>query len=162
MAVAVQVPGLATIKVGTGAESALETLGYTRDGANIRPKAYYQDVPGDENGGDQGPPIDVQILGETATVRLELTKFDETVAAKVRARCASGTEGTPSTAGTLMFGDSKTIRVLVHTVTLPMNFTRCFLRNDIELNKGTKYTTLVLEFEAHKDGSGVLYNSTTA
>jgi hypothetical protein len=153
--------GPAKISTGTGTSQALEELGYTRQGADIRDQAFFLDVPGDENGGDQGPPIDIQYLGEIAIIRLELTKWDETVAAKVRSRLASGTEGQPGTAGTFMFQDSKTIRVLVEPTTGPMNFPRAFLRREWEINKGTRYSTLVLEFEAHKDASGDVYNSTT-
>jgi len=161
MAEAVQVAGVAEVKTGTGTAGALEVFGKTRAGADVRSQGYWIDVPGDDHGGDQGPPIDVQYLGETARIRLEMTKWDETVAAKVRSRLASGAEGTPGTAGTLMFGDDKTIRVLLNTTSGPMNFPRCFLRNEWEINKGTKYSTLILEFEAHKDATGVLYNSTT-
>ena len=59
----IQVAGLAPIKVDG------ELLGYTRNGADTTKEAYWLDVPGDENGGDDGPPIDVQYLGEIARVR---------------------------------------------------------------------------------------------
>lgn len=157
MAATPQVFGPAVIKVG----AALDTLGYTRQSAEIRSQAFFVDVPGDENGGDQGPPIDVQYLGEICRIRLELTKWDEAVADDVRSRLLGGTEGQPGTPGTFMFQGAKTIRVLVHSTTGPMNFPRCFLRNEWEINKGAHYSTLVLEFEAHKDGSGVLYDDTT-
>ncbi len=39
----------------------------------------------DENGGDAGPPIEIQQLGEKATVRLELNKFDAAVGVGGRA-----------------------------------------------------------------------------
>lgn len=161
MAVEVVVCGLAIVKIQVPAGS-LETLGYSRNGVTVSEEAHHLDVPGDENGGDEGPPVDVQILGETARVRLELTKIDTAVADKIRARVAAGTAGTPPTAGTLMFGGSKAIRLLIHSTTSPINFPRAFPRNAIELNRGTKYSTFVCEFECHKDGSGVLYNSTTS
>jgi len=160
MAASVQVFGPALIKTGTGEAGALETLGYTRQGAEVRNQGFYLDVPGDENGGDQGPPIDIQYLGEIARIRLEMTSWDEAVAAKLRARLASGTEGQPGTAGTLMFGGSKTIRVLIDPTSGEMNFPRCFIRGEWEINKGTRYSTFVVEFEAHKDANGVLYNAT--
>jgi hypothetical protein len=159
MAITVNVAGPAEVKVGTGSAGALESLGYTRQGADVRNQGFFIDVPGDQHGGDQGPPIEVQYLGEIARIRLELTKWDDAIAAKVRTRLLAGTEGTPGTAGTLMFGDSKTVRVLLNTTTGKMNFPRCFIRGEWEMNKGTKYSTLVLEFEAHKDGSNILYNA---
>lgn len=154
--------GPAEISVGTGVAQALESLGYTRQGAEIRCQGFFVDIPGDENGGDQGPPIDVQFMGETARIRLELTKWDEAIAVKVRSRLLAGTEGQPAAAGPLMFNDSYTVRVLVEPTSGPMNFPRCFLRGEWEINKGTRYAVLVLEFEAHKDGSGVLYNAVTS
>lgn len=161
MAIAVNVAGPALVKVGTGAEGALESLGYTGRGADVQSQGFFVDVPGDQNGGEQGPPIDVQYLGEICRVRLELTKYDEAIALKIRSRLLAGTEGTPGTAGTLMFGETKTVRVLLNTTNNPMNFPRAFIRNAWEMNKGTIYSRLVLEFEAHKDAVGVLYNSTT-
>ena len=156
----VNVAGASEIKVGTGSEGALETLGYTRQGADVRVQGYWIDVPGDEHGGDQGPPIDVQYLGETARIRLELTKWDASIGKAVRSRLLGGTEGTPGEPGSLMFGDTKAIRVAIDNTNAPMNFPRCFLRGEWEVNLGTRYSTLVLEFEAHKDSSGVLYNTT--
>ena len=161
MAESVQVAGPCLVKVGTGSAGSLETLGYTRQGADVRDQAFFVDVPGDQNGGDQGPPIDIQYMGEIARIRLELTKWDDAIAAKIRTRLLAGTEGSPGTAGTLMFGDSKTVRVLLSTTMGPMNFPRAFLRDPWEVNKGTKYSTLVVEFEAHKDSTGVLYNAVT-
>jgi len=140
----------------------LEDLGYTGQGADVQNQGFFLDVPGDENGGDAGPPIDIQYMGEIARIRLELTKWDSAIAAKIQTRLLAGTAGTPGTAGTLMFSGSKTVRVLLSTTSGPMNFPRCFLRNPWEINKGTKYSRLVLEFEAHKDGSGILYNAVTA
>lgn len=162
MAVTVNVDGPALVRVDTGDLNALEDLGYTRDGAEIRFEAYFLDVAGDENGGESGPPIDVQYMGERAVIRLELTKFDGTVADKVTPRLYGGTAGTPGAAGTLMFGGGKCYRVLINTSNRPMNFPRCFIRDAIEVNKGTRFSRLLLAFEAYPDDTGVLYDNTTA
>ncbi len=165
MAVAVQVAGLATIAVGAeGAAFAdLSILGYTRDGAEIVTEGHYVDIPGDENGGDEGPPIDVQYLGETAKARLELTKWNSTVADTIASRLHGATAGTPGTAGSLMFAGSYVKRVLIYKAGTPnvamFNFPRAFCRAPIEINKGTKFSTLILELEAYKDANGVLYNT---
>lgn len=158
MATAVQNGGLATIKVDYG--SGLAILGYTRNGADESEDSYMTDVPGDENGGDEGPPIEIQIMGETARVRLELTKWDATVLAAVRSRTKGGTDGTPPTAGTMLFSGSKDFRLLIHSVNLPHNFPRAIPRATIEINNGTKFATVVVEFECHKDANGVLRNAT--
>ena len=151
MASAIQVRGACQVKVGTGEADALEELGYTRNGADITLESMFLDVPGDQNGGDDGPPIDVQYLGDIARVRLELTKWDEAVADKAIPRVKGGTPGTPSLSGTLMFQDSKCYRLLLNSPSEPRNFLRAFPRMPIEINAGTKFSTLVVEFECHKD-----------
>lgn len=159
MAATVNNGGLASIKVDYG--SGLALAGYTRNGADISEDVNMTDVPGDENGGDEGPPIEIQIMGETARVRLEMTKWDATVIAAIKARIRGGTAGTPPTAGTMIFSGSKDFRLLVHSVNLPFNFPRAVPRSAIEMNNGTKYATMVIEFTCYKDANGVLYNQTT-
>lgn len=160
MAVTVNVDGLAAVRVDTGDTNALEDLGYTRDGAEIRFEGHFVDVPGDEKGGENGPPIDVQYMGERAVIRLELTKYDPAVAEKVMARLYGETPGTPGAAGTLMFSGDKCFRVLINTPARPLNFLRCFAREAIEVNKGTRFSRFIVVFEAHAADSGVLYDST--
>ena len=158
MAEIVVVRGACQVRVATGEDSALETLGYTRNGADITLESMFLDVPGDQNGGDDGPPIDVQYLGDIARVRLELTKWDEAVADKLLPRLRGGTAGTPGAPGTLMFQDSKSYRLLLNSASEPRNFLRTFPRMPIEMNAGTKFTTLVIEFECHENENGILYN----
>ena len=160
MAVQPNYAGAANIKVDAGA--GLEQLGYTENGAEISVQQYTLDVPGDENGGDAGPPIDVQHMGETAEIRLTMTKWETTVADKIAARIAGGTTGTPYATGTMMFNESKTYRLLVHTPTTPMNFPRVIFKGAIEINKGTKFSRFIVTATAYKNGSGVLYNATTS
>lgn len=160
MATAVSNAGLCTIKILIPGGS-LETLGYTRNGAEPTEEAFFIDVPGDENGGDEGPPIEIQYMGQIARIRVELTKFDVAVLAKVRKRIHTATLGTPATAGTLMFAGTKDFRLLLHSPNDPRNFPRVICRGAIESNNGTKWQSWSMEFEAHKDANGVLENTTT-
>ena len=50
--------------------------------------------------------------------------------------------------------------IILDTTAGDRNFPRVFPRAPIEVNKGTRFSTLVMEFEAHEDGSGVLWNTT--
>lgn len=160
MPATINVDGPAVVQVDTGTSHALETLGYTRDGVEVRFEGHFVDVPGDENGGEAGPPIDVQYMGERAIIRLELTKYDAIVAGKIAARVWGETSGVPADAGTLFFGSGKAFRVLINTTERPYNFPRCIPREPIEVNKGTRFSRLIIVFEAHKDATGVLYNDT--
>jgi hypothetical protein len=97
-------------------------LGYTRDGAHVSTEAFWENVPGDENGGQQGPPIDIQYMGETARIRLELTKWDTTLADALAARLSGTTPGVVKTSGTLVFAGGYYFRVLIRTTNTPINF----------------------------------------
>ncbi len=161
MAAAVRNAGLCTVKVQMPSGS-IEILGYTRDGAEPTEETHMVEVPGDENGGDEGPPIEIQHLGDRARIRLEFTKIDKTVLDKVRNRVPGGTFGTPATPGTLMFAAGKDFRLILHSPNEPRNFPRCICRSAIESNNGTKWQRWSLEIEAFKNDSGVLENTTTS
>lgn len=159
MPVVPNVAGPAQVKIHDGTQ--FFEVGLTRNGADITHEAYWLDVPGDQNGGDNGPPIDIQFLGEIGRVRLEFTKWDKVVANQIRARARSATAGQPTVAGTLMFGDLKYLRLLINAVNDPINFPVAIPRAPIEINRGVKYSVLVCEFECHKGSDGVLYNALT-
>lgn len=162
MAAAVVVAGALPVSVGTGSAAALESLGYSINGIEITQRHITIPVPGDENGGDEGPPIDIQSLGRIDIIRMELSKYDAAIAAKLEPMNRGGTAGTILTPGTLLFAGSKTYRVLLNNGTFTRNYLKCVLLNDpLELNAGTKFSRLKLEFEAHESG-GVLWNSTTS
>ena len=165
MAAQVQRAKVTTIKVDMGGGEGLETLGYALDVPEHRDQAFHHDVPGDEHGGPQGPPIDVQLLGRVSHVRCEMSKYDATVAKRVQARLnaeGAGNWGTMDTAdiGTLMIQDSKTFRVLLSNTNDPRNFPICLCRQPVEIGVGTKFSTLIFEFEAHRNQStGVIWNT---
>ena len=142
---------------------ALMDLGYSEDGVTPDLNAMWADVHGDENGGNEGPPIEVQWLGEIAVVRMTLTKFDVAVATLVSQRTAAaagGTAGVLDTPGRMMFTENNAMRLLLKTPQRPLNFTRAFPRGPISANKSVKYQKFICEFECHKDANGVLYNAT--
>ena len=165
MATIVQVAGKVTVKVGMGDSAAVE-LGFTRNGVQYTEEGFYGDVPGDEYGGDEGPPIDVQYFGEVHRIRCELTKYDATVAKQVTAKVAGAAAGTPADPGTLYFAQAKYMRVGCSGtnpagVNHIRNYPYCIPRMPVELNAGTKFSTLVIEFEAHKKpGQSTMYTET--
>lgn len=156
--------GVTTVKVDAG--DGLETLGQAVDMPEVRDQTYWHDVPGDAHGGPQGPPIDIQFLGRTIGVRCELSKYDATIAEKIRARLAQITTHYPGTVrtadiGALMIQNSNYFRVLLSNANDPRNFPICILREPEEIAVGTKFSTLILEFEAHRNQStGIIYDTT--
>lgn len=157
----IQVDGLATVKCCT-VGGALATVGYSINGVEITEQIFTEEVKGDENGGDAGPPIDVQYLGEMHTIRITMTKYDESELNKIRAGLAGGTAGTPGTSGTLYGQGGVSWRLLIHSVNRPRNYTNVIFSEPKEINKGTIHSKATIIARAYKDGSGVLYNATTS
>lgn len=162
MAEAVVVAGAVLVKTGTGSANALENLGYSINGIQIRERVYTLDVPGDQNGGDEGPPIDRQYLGEVDLITMELSKYDVAVFAKLTPKLLGGTAGQTATPGTLIFGASKYYRLLLTGAAFTRNYIGATLIGEpIEFNAGTKFSRLRIEWECHAI-SGVKWNSTTS
>lgn len=169
MSLTVNVTGLATIQIATAAApTSLLTLGYTQNGAQVTLEGYDLKVPGDENGGDDGPPIEIQYLGQTARVRLELTKFDVSVSDTVLKRLPSGTLGTPhntdTPVGTLLFTNNQYFRLVINSTTRPFNFPCAVIsKTPQELNLGTKFQRHIIEVECYKHPTtGVLWDRTVS
>ncbi len=156
--------GPAHVRVGTASSGALEDLGYTARGADVRIQGYVVNIPGDENGGEQGPPIDRQHLGTIAIVRIELTKFDPAVLAKLKAGLRAVAPGAIPDAGTLIFNDARHFQLLIDAPGDPHWFPRAELaENPREYNLGVLYQRAVLEFTCYRDPSTkVLFSNSYA
>ena len=168
MAVQIQVAGKATVRVDTGDGSGLQALGVTINGVQITEEVFIGDVHGDLHGGDEGPVIDRQYFGEVHKIRCEFSRYDQDVAARVARRVAgTTTSGTVAEAniGDLYIQEGKTMRVVIDTAndTQERNYPLCIPDEPVELNKGTKFTTLVMNFEGHRNQtSGLLYDRTSS
>lgn len=154
MSIAPRVFGLATVQPGTGQGDALENLGYTRNGVEFTNEAFTSEIPGDQNGGDEGPPVDIQYLGEIVRVRAELTKWDDQVADRVIVRVKGETAGVTPTPGVLLFAAEKYMPLAISTPLKVITFPRAVPRQPIEHNRGTKHSVLVVEFECHMPPGG--------
>ena len=151
MAVQINVSGVTTVKVGTGASGALETLGKALDMIDVHDEPFFHEVPGDAHGGPQGPPIDIQFLGRVVRGRVELYTYDRTVFEGLRTRIVGGTDGSvvDGDIGDLLIQDDKAIRVLLDNTNDPMNFPLCQITSACDITLGTKFSTAVFEFTAH-------------
>lgn len=169
MAAIVQVPGAALVKVNTGSASALQSLGYTENGVTYREEELVINVPGDQNGGDEGNPIEIQKLGIVTHVHLEFSKWDEVVSQQVQAKCNNnGTgpvgQGVSITPGTLYFSNTLYFRLLIVPLT-NVAFVRNFLTacpiEAHEINIGTRYAKFVVDFICYPPvGGGASWNLT--
>lgn len=157
----VNVAGKVQIWVGTGASAALELLGYSVNGVNIVERPFFTNVPGDENGGDEGPPVDKQFMGELHYVRLEMGKFDDTIFAKIRAKLRGNTEASSFVPGTLVSCGGYTYRLLLQGVNFTRNYLVAVPSEPYEINVGTRWSRAVIEFECHRNSAGVMWNGVT-
>jgi hypothetical protein len=160
MAVAVNVDGSTLVKFGLTGD--LKDLGYTRNGVDVTLEGYFVDIPGDQNGGDDGPPVDVQYLGEIARVRAELTKYDTAIALTIYERFPASAAGVPvnAAASSLLMANNQHRELQLNSTARTMTFGAAFPRSPVEINKGTKFSTLVCEFECHAHDLGVVYTIT--
>lgn len=156
--------GKATIRVSTGSSGALETVGYTRNGADLTTEGFWIDVPGDENAGDSGPPIEIQYVSEMARVRIELTKFDQAVIDKIMRKLNTNakTAGTLAVAGTFVFMNNHHFRLVIDTPTEPRNFYISVPRAPTQRNMGVRFAMKVLEFDCYANSNGVLWDKTVS
>jgi len=168
MAVQVNSEGLASIYVLANTTTGWEFLGYTQEGARLTDQAFWIDVHGDQYGGTEGPPIEIQFLGKITAVRLELTKYDSAVLEEIKIRLQDAT-GVSGNVGNLMFAGSNCIPLrIVYANGGIDNCPYTVFREPIEVNKGTKYSTAMLEGTAYlppndsgsPTGGGTSYSGT--
>lgn len=161
MALLVQKTGLVTLKIEF-VNGQFTDVGQAMDMTDIREIPYLHNVPGDKNGGNQGPPIEVQYLGGTARIRMEMSRWDTTALNLLRA-WSKNIQGNvqQSDVGTLML-QAHGHRVILDAIDapLPLSFPCCIVRDPISYGVGTKFSAMLVEFEAHRHPvTGILYDS---
>ncbi len=154
------VAGKVQVWVDTGVGNSLEFLGYTINGVEIEEMTFMSNIPSDEQGGTEGPPADIQHMGDLHYIRLELGQYFDTVLAKIRARLKGATEGASITPGTLIRCGGYTFRVLLFAPNYVRNYVACIPRGAMRVNVGTQFSRALVEFEAYRNASGVLHNTT--
>jgi hypothetical protein len=176
------VTGPCAMWIAAGAPSNLQTLnqlGWTINGVEIIEETFVGDIPGDQNGGDQGPPIENQHFGDIHRIRGELSSFDFAQAELVSQRIAPSSgygaglsQNAAYPAGMMMKSNNLGFRVLLlplqpnpnnspmNVFTFPRNYLFGIPRTGIQRNLSSRYSRYVVEFECH-DVSGALWNTTT-
>ena len=164
----INIAGPAVVKLNSGSAGALQEWGYTEEGVMVREEMLTLNIPGDQNAGSEGNPIDIQDLGRVGHVHLEMSKFDPVVAQQVIAKAnTNGTspvgQGVSPSPGVLLFSNSLYFRLLI----LPTN--SAFIRNFLiavpieayEMNISAKYTRFVSDWICSPPvGGGTYWNMT--
>ncbi|GAB6165616.1 hypothetical protein JCM19992_16160 [Thermostilla marina] len=93
MAGTIHVPGAVTWLINTESSGSFTELGIANGGVTIREQIFTEPVHNDMRGGNAGPPIDLNYLGEMHFVRGELNVYDQDVLDALRARINAATSG---------------------------------------------------------------------
>ncbi|MEK9809999.1 MAG: hypothetical protein VW362_06095 [Candidatus Nanopelagicales bacterium] len=158
MATAVHALGKCQILVDTGASNALELLGYSEDQVTIEERVFRHDIHSDEYGGGEGPPIDVQYLGEVHYITMSLVNYDIAIYKKIQPKIYGGSLGVSPNPGSLMGEGSLAFRLLLKPITdpygvptanEPRNYLLAFPFSSVRWAMGTKATRVPLVWEAH-------------
>jgi hypothetical protein len=170
----VVVPFATPVSVGTGPANALQLLGWTVNGCEINHENVWEDVPGDQGGGEGGIPIDVQMFGQIARIHLEMSKWDPAVQNLLEASVnANGTQLNMITAGktvvpgTLNFQNFAFFRLLINPPQYPTmirNYPLCLPREPHVVNIGTRWARLVTDWIAYPNlmqSPPLLWDNTT-
>lgn len=145
MARAYHVDGPVLIKTGTGASAALEELGISEDGPDVSFNVFADAVFSDAAG--PRVPVDLQRMGEDATVRVRLVDYDLVVWKKLVALAMGNvTVGTGGSPGGLIATGGSAYRLVLTSLDDPLRFTTATLRNPQALKMGTVIKKPVLEF----------------
>lgn len=160
------------VSAGDLAQNALIKIGEVQDMIDFSEQTYWHNVPGDRHGGPQGPPIDVQWLGQTINISLDFSRYDPQVVDMIRGHYINQPGYPPpgtnlgqinlSDVGALMLLE-RAWRVTIRNtyndidgapVATGLNFPCCIVRTPIGHNRGSKYTAYSWTFEAHRSPEG--------
>lgn len=158
------VAGPISVWVDTGSTNALQQLGWTLNGINIEAIGFISPIHSDENGGEQGPPVDYQLMGQQHRITLELSKPVMTVVAALEKFYNPNTSSANVGTGMLLGCSSGTFRLLLMSPTAGATFLRnyisCVILEPIDYSPiGSQATRVRITFTANVVG-GVLYNQT--
>ena len=146
----INVYGLATINVNVPAlPDEWRTLGTSRDGVGITEITKSIDLPTDYFGGTDGPPSEIALLGRIDRVRLELTKYDRELARRCRVSLNDANPQNMAIAGYLYFANYSTVGIWINTPQWQRVYQDAVVRENVELNKGTKFSRLVLVLDCY-------------
>lgn len=147
MAVQVEVAGPVAVQYQTSPV----TLGYTRDGVNVTIEPRWIEIMSDDYGGQNGAPADAQLVGATARIQCEFVKYDKALVHALTAFAAGGTAFTLAALGTLTRQGSKLAPLVLNGANEDWTFAQAFPKTGQDFNKGTRYSTYNVGFEAWID-----------
>lgn len=154
------VAGPCEVWVDTGADHALEFLGWSLSGITIEEIAYHTPIYSDQNGGDLGPPSDYQLFGHQHRISMELAKFQDAVLSRLSPRVNPGTLSSNVAPGMLMACAAATFRLLLKAPAFVRNYPATVIVDPIEIAPiGSQASRVRISFTANVTPGGTLWNT---
>lgn len=152
-----------TTQVGGGNALSYGFLGNTVNGIQVAETPYFVPVHSDVNGGEQGPPVDYQLLGRQGYLEMELVQYDDAILSKIE-ECYRKANGSGSavnrSAGMLLGCAAASFDVVIIAANWTRHYLSCIPLEPIRKNIGAIHTRASLAFTCNEIG-GVLYDSVT-
>ena len=164
----IQVAGKSRLFIATVADpTTIHEVGEQVDDTQIEIQHYLHDVPGDSHGGQQGPPIERQVLGMIARARFSLCTWNPEVLDILEKHVNVFSQAgrvLDSEVGALLLRDNS-FRVCIvpskENITAELgydhflrNFVCATLSSPIQIGQGTKWSLLQFSMEAHRAPRG--------
>jgi hypothetical protein len=168
----IQVAGKSDLYIGFPGDSyaTLLKIGEQLDETKIEINQIFHDVHGDRNGGPQGPPIERQFLGMTATCQFNLSRFSTEVHRRILTHNVLATQGKiiDSEVGALILRD-RSFRIAIvpsrsnligsglanaGTDAFFYNFPCCCIASPVATGQGTKFSLLSFTMQAYRVPEG--------
>jgi hypothetical protein len=121
--------GPCQVWVNTGADGAMEFLGFSVNGISITENVFMTPIPSDENGGNEGPPADYQLMGRQDEISMELGKFNPLVLARLIVRANPGVNTSINPSVGLLLGCAGKMYRLCLVGCAPSDTNPRFIRN---------------------------------
>jgi len=158
-AICAVVAGPLQVWLDTGTANALQFLGWNSNGASIEEIPYNAPIHSDENGGEQGPPVDYQYFGMQHRLTFELTKFQPAVLALLAARYNPNTSSSSVGVGMLLGCSNANFRCLLWGPNFVRNYLAAIPLEPIDWSPVGAQATRIRVSLTCNAVNGVLYNS---
>lgn len=135
----------------SGSMSTRVPLGYSLDGVRVNVQQFERPIFGDQNGGQDGPPVDYLLHGEIATVSFVLIDYTAATLKTLRSLITT-IYGQPPAPGTLVMGGvlgndaDNSIVLQIESANDPHSFPHAFWTNPWDFNLGTNETQQAMVF----------------
>lgn len=149
--------GTHRITVAAPYTSTLLELGISTDGVRYQNHPFYTEVHGDRNGGQQGPPIEKQYLGEIVIVSFTLSTFTAATIDVVRKRgilASNGYNTQDQIGGFMLTNRAMRLCIMPESATDVRNFWCAVPVQAIEVTEGSKFSEWAMTFECHRPPCG--------